>query len=153
MVPINSYLTVSEHATLYEAIKVLKSSFHRDGRAWYGHRSAIVLDASGNLVGVLTLRGLLRAAGLREMDKDPYFKAESWSWYYVKRLREEAKIRVRDVMRPLAVVTVDAKDDVSSVAASLLKHNVNSLPVLSQGKLVGMIRTVDIFMVVEDYFM
>lgn len=152
MVPIDDYVTISEDATLYEAIKVMRNSFHRDGKAWYGHRSVIVLGSSGKLVGVLSLKGLLKAAGLKELDRDPDFKAESWGWYYVNRLREESKLRVKDVMRPLAVATVNAGDDVGEVALSLLKHQVNSLPVLKNGRLAGMVRTLDIFMVMSDFF-
>lgn len=152
MVPIGDYYTVSEDATLYEAIKVLRSSFHRDGKAWYGHRSVIVLGNGGQLVGILSLRGLLKAAGLRELDNDPDFRAESWGWYYVSRLRSESRLRVRDVMRHLAVATVDVADSVSKAAMALLKHRVNSMPVLSKGKLVGIVRTMDIFMVMGEYF-
>lgn len=152
MVPIGDYNTISENATLYEAIKVLRGSFHRDGRAWYGHRSVIVLGSSGDLVGILSLRGLLRAAGLRKLDNDPDFRAESWGWYYVNRLRTQSRLRVRDVMRPLAVATVDAGENVKDVAVALLKHQVNSLPVIKKGRLVGMVRTLDIFMVIGEYF-
>ena len=152
MVPIGDYNTISENATLYEAIKVLRGSFHRDGKAWYGHRSVIVLGISGDLVGILSLRSLLKAAGLRKLDNDPDFKAESWGWYYINRLRTQSLMRVRDVMRPLAVATVDAGENVKDVAVSLFKHQVNSLPVLKKGRLVGMVRTLDIFMVIGEYF-
>jgi CBS domain-containing protein len=152
MVPINDYVTISQKATLYEAINVLRSSFHRDGRAWYGHRSVIVLGEDGDLVGVLSLNEILKAAGLRELDNDPDFKAESWGWYYINSMRQSAKLRVKDVMRPLAVATVDARDEAGEVALALLKHKVNSLPVLKNGKLVGMVRILDIFMVIGEYF-
>lgn len=152
MVPISDFNTISEDATLYEAIKVLRGSFHRDGTAWYGHRSVIVLGDGGDLVGILSLRGLLKAAGLQELDNDPEFKAESWGWYYINRLKTQARMRVRDVMRPLAVATVDAADSVGEVAVALLKHRVNLLPVLKKGKLIGMVRTLDIFMVVGEFF-
>ena len=152
MVPINDYVTISEEETLYRAIKVLRDSFHKDGRAWYGHRSVIVLGQGGELVGVLSLNELLKAVGLKELNNDPDFKAESWGWYYVNSMREQAKLTVRDVMRPIALATVDARNSVSDVAQALLKHKVNSLPVLKKGKLVGMVRTLDIFMVVDDYF-
>lgn len=152
MVPIDDFNTISEDATLYDAIQVLRRSFHRDGTAWYGHRSVIVLGNTGDLVGVLSLRGLLKAAGLQALDNDPEFKAESWGWYYVNRLRTQARMRVRDVMRPLAVATVDAASSVSEVAMALLKHRVNSLPVLKKGKLIGMVRTLDIFLVLGEFF-
>lgn len=151
MVPIDDYNTISENATIYEAISVLRSSFHRDGKAWYGHRSVIVLGAGGELVGVLSLRGLLKAAGSKELDYDPQFKAESWGWYYIDRLRKQSRLRVRDVMRPLAVATVNDGDSVREVALALLKHRVNSLPVLKDGSLTGMVRTLDVFMVIGEY--
>lgn len=152
MVAIDDYITISEEATLYEAIKILRSSFHRDGRAWYGHRSVIVLGKSGQLVGILTLRGLLKAAGLRKLNDDPNFKAESWGWYYVNRLRTESRMKVKDVMRPLALATVNHSDKVRDVARSLLRHQVNSLPVLKKGRLIGIVRTIDVFMVIGEYF-
>ena len=152
MISISDYVTISEKETLYRAIKVLLDSFHKDGRAWYGHRSVIVLGQSGELVGVLSLNEILKAVGLKELNNDPNFKAESWGWYYINSMREHAKLIVRDVMRPIALATVDARDSVSEVAQALLKHKVNSLPVLKRGKLIGMVRTLDIFMVVGDYF-
>lgn len=152
MVPIDDYNTIPEYLTLYEAISILRNSFHRDGKAWHGHRSVIVVDGKGNLVGVLSLNEILKAAGLKELDDDPNFKAESWGWYYIKHIREHVKLRVKDVMRPLAVATVDAADEVVYVALSLLKHKVNSLPVMKKGRLIGMVRTMDIFMVIGNYF-
>ena len=152
MIPISDYVTISEEETLYRAIKVLRDSFHKDGKAWYGHRSVIVLRRGGELVGVLSLNEILKAVGLKELNNDPDFKAESWGWYYINSMREQAKLTVRDVMRPIALATVEARDSVSDVAQALLKHKVNSLPVLKKGKLIGMVRTLDIFMVVDDYF-
>ncbi len=152
MVPIESYVTISEEATLYEAIKALQSAMHSEGRAWHGHRSVLVLGEDNSLVGILTMRGLLRAAGLKELEEDPQIKAESWGWYYVNRLREETKVRVRDVMRPLELYTVDAGATVLDVALVLLKQQVNSLPVMHEGKVIGIVRTLDVFMVIDDYF-
>lgn len=152
MVSINEYVTISEETTLYEAIKVLQNSFHLEGRAWYGHRSVIVLGPKGDLVGILSLNEILKAVGLKDLDNDPHFKADSWGWYYINSMREQAALQVRDVMRPLAVATVDAEDDVSEVALALLRHHVNSLPVLKRGKLIGMVRTLDVFMVAGDFF-
>jgi len=152
MVPIGDYNTISEEATVYEAIRVLRESFHLDGRAWYGHRSIIAQDNAGRPTGILTLRGILRAAGLRELDNDPGLKAESWGWYYIKKLREESRLCVRDVMQPLGLAAVRAGDDLTAVARLLLKHNVNSLPVRKKGQVVGIVRAMDIFMTMDGYF-
>jgi len=152
MVPLKSYLTINKDATLYQAIITLKEAMHSEGKAWHGHRSILVLDEDGKLVGILTMSGLLRAAGLKEMAADLELKAESWGWYYINQLREETKMRVRDFMRPLDLYTVDASDTVLDIALALLKYQVNSLPVLKAGKPVGIVRALDIFMVIDEFF-
>lgn len=152
MVAIEDYATIKESATVFEAIKALRQSFHRDGKAWHGHRSVVVLDDRGKLTGILTLRGLLRAAGFRELDEDMSLKAESWGWYYTSQLREEMGIKVRDIMRPIALATVKSDTPVADVALALLRHGVNSLPVFRAGELVGIVRTIDVFLVIGDFF-
>lgn len=152
MVSIGDYGTIPESATVFEAIRALRQSFHRDGKAWYGHRTVVVLDSRGSLTGILTLRGLLRAAGFRELDEDAGLKAESWGWYYTSRQREEMGIKVRDIMRPIGLATVKSDTPVVEVAQALLKHGVNSLPVFRANELVGIVRTLDVFMVIDEYF-
>lgn len=152
MVVIEDYNTIDEKATVYEAIRVLRESFHRDGRAWYGHRSVIALNDAGEPTGILTLRGILRAAGLRELEDDPDLKADSWGWNYINKLREESRLCVRDIMQPLGLASVRARDDLTDVAKALLKHNVNSLPVSKKGRVVGIVRAMDVFMAMDVYF-
>lgn len=152
MVPIEDYSTISADATLYDAIKTLQASFHRDGKAWYGNRSVIVLDDDGNLAGILTLRGLLKAVGLRELDEDANVKSESWGWYFTERLRRESRVRVKDVMRPLTIATINVGTDVAEAAMAVLRHQLNSLPVVKGGKPVGILRTLDIFKVIDQFF-
>lgn len=153
MVHLHDYSTISEKATVHEAIQVLRESFHKDGRAWYGHRSVIVLSVTGEPTGILTLRGILWAAGLREIEKDPDLKAESWGWYYVDKLREESRLRVRDIMQPLGLAAVRDRDDLTDIARALLKHNVNSLPVIKKGQVIGIVRAMDVFMAMDEYFL
>ena len=152
MVPIGDYNTISDKDTVYEAIRVLRESFHRDGRAWYGHRSVIVLNSEGEPSGILTLRGILRAAGLRELENDPDLKADSWGWNYVNKLREESRLSVRDIMQPLGIAGVRAREDLADVARALLKHKVNDIPVVKKGKVIGIVRAMDIFMSMDAYF-
>ncbi len=152
MVPLSDYNTISENATVYDAIRVLRESFHRDGRAWYGHRSVVAVNANGEPTGILTLRGILQAAGLRDMEKDLDLKTESWGWYYIKRLREESRLTVRDVMQPLRLAEVRAQDDLTDVARILLKNKVNSISVSKNGKTIGIVRSIDVFMAVDEYF-
>lgn len=146
MIPIEQFTTITEDATLHEGIQALRQSLHFEGRPWHGSRILVVLDQNGNLSGILTLRGILTAVGLYELLKDPLFKSESWSWYFLQKLKEGSRMRVRDIMRPYK------DDDLLDVVRAFLKYSVNSLPVLDRGRLLGVVRIVDVFKVLSDYY-
>ncbi|MGB9826560.1 MAG: HPP family protein, partial [Desulfofundulus sp.] len=152
MMPVEQFATITEDATLHEGIQALRQSLHLKDRPWHGNRILVVLDRNGNLSGILTLRGVLTAVGLYELLRDPLFKSESWSWYFLKKLKEGSQMRVRDVMRSYQVATVQADDEILDVVRAFLKYNVNSLPVLDRGRLLGVVRIVDLFKVLSDYY-
>ncbi|OAT80816.1 CBS domain-containing protein [Desulfotomaculum copahuensis] len=150
MVPVSDYSTVSGEATVREAISALRGSFHREGRAWHGHYSVLVLDREGRLAGLLTLRSLLRAVGFKDLTDDIWIKAESWGWYFMEKMQTGAGVRVRDIMRPLELATVNARQTLKQAAHLLLTHQVNSLPVLEDGKVTGILRTIDVFRAIDE---
>ena len=51
MVPLSEYATVSEDATLSEAVAALKKSQADFDQAKYKHRAILVLDDNNNIVG------------------------------------------------------------------------------------------------------
>lgn len=150
MVPLNDYSTICEDATIKEAIAALRASFHRSTGTWHGHQSLIVLNQEEELVGLLTLRSLLVTLGIRDLAEDIWIKAETWGWYFLNRLREQANVRVKDIMRPIELATVNADDDVLKASFSFFIHQVNSLPVLDRKKVVGILRTIDAFKIIRD---
>ncbi|MCS5694971.1 MULTISPECIES: CBS domain-containing protein [Desulfofundulus] len=152
MIPIEQIPTITADATLHEGIQALRQSFHREGRPWHGHRILIVLNNDGKLEGILTLRGILTAVGLYDLIRNPLFKSESWSWYFLRKLKEGSRMKVRDIMRPVLLATVQASDELLEVIRTFLKYNVNSLPVLERGNLLGVVRVVDVFKVLSDYY-
>lgn len=149
MVPISDYSTVSGEATLREAVAVLRGSFHRTGKALYGHYSVLVLDENERLIGLLTLRSLLRAVGFRDLTEDIWVKAESWGWYFMEKMQREAGVRVKDIMRPLELATVNADQPLLQAVHLLVTHQVNSLPVLEDGRVTGILRTIDVFRAID----
>ncbi|MGQ9557746.1 MAG: CBS domain-containing protein [Desulfurispora sp.] len=148
MVPVEDYITIYEDQSIWEAIKKMRQSFHEVSGALHGHRSMLVLDRAGNLTGIVTLKSLLRALGLKDLVDDVHIRAESWGWYYT----QGGKMCIRDVMRPISLATVDVRDDIYRAAEILLRNNINSLPVLDGGRLAGIIRTMDIFMALDSMF-
>ena len=73
MVPLEEYATVSEEATLIEAVKELEEAQKRFDQARYPHRAVLVLNKDGHLVGKLSQHDVLKALepnyrGVKELD-------------------------------------------------------------------------------------
>jgi CBS domain-containing protein len=63
MVPLSEYATVSEDATLYEAVLSLEEAQEKfeDKHTRYRHRGILILDKDGNVAGKLSQLDVLRA--------------------------------------------------------------------------------------------
>ena len=63
MVPLSEYATVTEDATLYEAVLALEKAQEKfeDKHTRYLHRAILILDKDGNVVGKLSQLDVLRA--------------------------------------------------------------------------------------------
>lgn len=60
MIPLSDYATVSEEATLAEAITALKASRQASDLA-HKHRAVLALDAAGKVTGKLSIRDILKS--------------------------------------------------------------------------------------------
>ncbi|KUK41729.1 MAG: CBS domain-containing protein [Clostridia bacterium 62_21] len=149
MVPLSEYPTVAVEATVREAIAALRASFHRDGAAWHGPHALAVTDGTGRVVGMLSLGNLLSAVLIKDLEEDTWQKAETWGWYYIRKLCEQTGLRVRDLMRPIDLVTVSGGDGIVETALRFLTHRVNWVTVMEKGRAVGIVRTIDIFAAIE----
>ena len=102
---------------------------------------------NNKLVGVVTQTDLVKSIdvyqkinGRREMDlvfgllKQKDIKPE---------LRKAMRIKVSDVVKR-GVVSIEAEHDIYKAARLINKHNVDRLPVVKNGKLVGVISKADI---------
>jgi CBS domain-containing protein len=61
MVPLSEYATVSEDATLSEAVAALKKSQADFDQAKYRHRAILVLDRNSSIVGKVNFQCILKA--------------------------------------------------------------------------------------------
>jgi CBS domain-containing protein len=86
-----------------------------------------VLDESGDLCGIVTQRDLFRGAVLRSLG-------------YGTRAEEKmlASLAVKDAMTD-DPVTVEAKTPLTEAAQRMLEHGIGCLPVLENGRLVGIL--------------
>jgi CBS domain-containing protein len=61
MIPIEDYATVSEDATLGEAVRALKEAQDKFDLNTYSHRAVLVYDAKGKIVGKLSQLDFLKS--------------------------------------------------------------------------------------------
>ncbi|MBM7854648.1 CBS domain-containing protein [Desulfohalotomaculum tongense] len=167
MVPINEYSTINMNATIGEAIKILKKTFKKEANdILTGHRSIIVLDNKKDIVGILTLRSLLKAIEMEANKNSPLSTIASWALFFTKnKIGQHVHIQVKDIMRSVDIAYVYENETITKAVHMILSKQVNSLPVLEKpeaseltmgeyplnyNKVVGIIRTIDIFNIIGD---
>jgi acetoin utilization protein AcuB len=99
-----------------------------------------VVDSSGKLVGIVTEKDLIYAS------PSP---ATSLSMYEINYLL--AKLRVSKVMTR-EVITVSADTPLEQAARIMADHDIGCLPVVAEGKPVGIVTESDLFRVFVDVF-
>ncbi|KJS00864.1 MAG: hypothetical protein VR68_06100 [Peptococcaceae bacterium BRH_c4a] len=144
MVPIGEYPVIREDAVVAEALCALGGSFHERGGTWYGFQSLLVLSNRNRLIGILTLRGLLKAFEKRAV-YDHLLKGDPEGLMFVKPFRGGLEITVRDIMRPLRLITIGQDSSILEAIKIVCRKKVNSLPVMDGKRLVGIVRTIDLF--------
>lgn len=110
-----------------------------------------VVDGSGNPIGMASERDLLgRGEGDRAAGRGWRLAALAGGDPGPTSLGEGAAMRpVEDVMHA-PVVTVDAAAPVRAVAEMLRSHRIKRLPVMRDGRMVGIVGRADLLRVVED---
>jgi predicted transcriptional regulator len=164
MIPIESYPYVQHTATVLEAVVVMeKASLEVHGRRSLP-RALIVFDADFNALGIVRRRDILRALEpkflrtmpmprrkmLFEIDTaDDANLVEFSTGRITRAMREQAHGPVVDAMRPISA-TVDYEDHLAKIVYKMLTQDLNLLPVLKDRRVVGVVRSVDVFHEVAD---
>lgn len=157
MVPLSSFSTIREDRTVSEAIETILLSFSRTLSSSSVHetvhRSILVLDKKGKVVGVMTFTDLL--AGLqppymkllterRSQDENVYLDAANYSGMFTVIVREIAQKTVRELMSD-APPTIDVRANLMEAANRLLTLGVRRLLVKDGDEMVGVVREQDLF--------
>jgi CBS-domain-containing membrane protein len=155
MIALEDYPHIPYWFTLRQAMAEMESSqLEVEGRKSLP-RGILVFDERYQLLGIAGRRDILRglepdfmAPGLHE--KELYGVAvdtnlsELSSDRMATRLRERAERPVSDVMIPVRV-TVQADDPFLKIVHEMTRNDLSFLPVLQGGKVVGVVRTVELF--------
>ncbi|MDO7787081.1 CBS domain-containing protein [Desulforamulus aquiferis] len=140
MVPLQDYSTVFSENALKDAIFILRSTFNSGcANGSQAHRSILVFDNSKRLVGTLSFRDILGILQLNgEMPKH-------WDGVFTRLCLNQANKKVKDVMNPIGQLSVNSEDSILDAVYLIVNNELELIPVLDKGNVIGMVRTVEIF--------
>lgn len=156
MIPLDRYPHIPYWFTLRQAIAELRASeIEVQGRTSLP-RAVLVFNKAYELLGIVRRRDILRGLGASggavaaavprarhfELNADPNLSDFS-SDRLARGLRERAQRPVSDVMVPITV-TLDYDDSLMKIVAEMVGHDMSLVPVLQDGRVVGVVRSVDV---------
>jgi CBS domain-containing protein len=171
LIPISEYAVTTEDKPLREAVPMLRRLYCEveTGKCTEaGHRTILVLDKAGNLVGILDFKSILTvlipeiAGGLTAKLEalgvtmafamaDAENLDESRAGFRA-RVIKNAETPVSEIMLKVRG-TIDANADILEALKTIDKNRITVLPVYEAGKLAGVVRDSDLFLCVADILM
>lgn len=157
MIPLDQYPHIPYWFTLRQAIAEMeKSTLEIEGRQSLP-RALLVFDEKYSLLGIVRRRDILsglepsfmhatpvpQRRKLFDVDIDPNL-IDLLSDFGVQAIREHAKRPVSEVMSPIEG-TAKVGDHMGKIIYTMLQKDLNLLPVLKEGSVVGVVRSVDVF--------
>jgi CBS domain-containing protein len=175
MIPLSEYATVSEDATLHEAILALDKAQKEFNQSHYQHRAILVYDKTNKIVGKLSQLDILRAlepryeqmgksnpmshGGLSRFGFSPQFMKELvkqfklWEKPLIVSCREAAKLKVKEAMyTPTEGEYVEDNASLAVAIHQLIMGQHQSLLVTHGKEIVGILRLTDVFQEVKNTF-
>jgi len=170
MVPLEEYATVSEEATLFDAVNALEEAQERIDRTMhkYLHRAVLVLDSNKNVVGKISQLDVLKALEpkYKEIGDTHSLSRAGFSPEFLKSMMDQQKLWVpplRDMCSNAAELNVKdfmytptereyVDEDVSleeAIHLLVMGHH-HSLLVTRDGKIIGILRLTDVFVAIFD---
>ena len=171
MVPLSEYATVSENATLSEAVAALKQSQADFDQAKYRHRAILIYDKNKNIVGKVNFQAILKALEPKyeEMLSDKSATHMGFTRKYQKAMlesfklwqdplnqicRKSAEIKVNTFMvTPKDTEMIEPEAPLGEAIHQLVLGHHQSLLVVEANKVVGVLRLTDAVEVVMKAIM
>jgi CBS domain-containing protein len=165
MIPLKEYATVSEEATLYEAVMTLEKAQEELDRTRYKylHRAILVFDKNNQIVGKISQLDVLRALEPKygEMGHPETLSRAGFSPEFLKSMLEQyslldnpfkdicskaAMLKVKDFMyTPTEGEYVEESAALSRAIHQLVMGHHQSLLVTRGEEIVGILRLTDVF--------
>ncbi len=156
MIPLSEYPHMPYWFTLRQAMATLRSSrIEVEGRVSLP-RAFLVFNEAYELLGVVRRRDILRGLEPRfleqkrrgypqklfEVKADPDF-IELSHGSVTSQIKERAERPVGEVMQPIKV-TLQHDDHLMKIIYEMVENNLSMIPVLRDGSVVGVVRSVDV---------
>jgi CBS-domain-containing membrane protein len=156
MIPLGEYPHVPYWFSLREAIAVLeRSQIEMAGRKSLP-RAFLVFNEAYELLGIVRRRDILRGLGPRFLVDKPVEHSKALfevkvdpnlsEMHYEKiltGLQEQAQRSVAEVMQPVTV-TIQSEDHLMKIIFEMVHNDLSMIPVLENGAVVGVVRSVDV---------
>ena len=159
MIPLEEYTTIREDQTIRDAILELKKSFatglSTSRIMETGHRSILVFDHEGNVLGILAIIDLLEAIMPAYLSAPKPSTADSvqyspmfWKGMFTREVKQLANKKIGEIMSPLPL-SIDWESNLMEATYRMVKEKARRLVVVRSGKVVGVIREQDLFFEIE----
>jgi len=157
MIPLANYPHLPVWSSLLDALKMMhRAEIEHRGRKSLP-RVILLFDLDGSISGTVRRRDLMRGLEpkflisqpleyhrkLYDVEADPNLAELSFD-RVVKGIREQVDRPVADVMQPIER-TIDYNQHVMTAVYEMVSRSLSILPVMQRGKVVGVLRTVDVF--------
>ncbi len=148
MIPLEDYPHIPYWFTLRQAMAIVREAAIKFEGS-FEPRAVLVFDEKYQLMGILTLRDIIKGLEPRFLKETDLIKADPSLTVLFKdlfgpNLKEQSQRPVSEVMSPIKVV-VDARDNIVKALYLMIKENVGLMPVMEEGKVMGMVRLSDLF--------
>jgi len=148
MIPLEDYPHIPYWFTLRQAMAIVREAAVKFAGS-FEPRAVLVFDEKYQLMGILTLRDIIKGLEPKFLQETALIKADPSLAVFVgdlfgPNLKEQSQKPVSEVMSPIKV-TVQAGDPVVKALFLMIHENVGLMPVMQEGKVVGMVRLSDLF--------
>ncbi len=163
MVPLAEYATISQEATLNEAVRTLETAQNQFDATRYRHRAILALDDDGKVVGKLTQMDTIKAmdpdymqkldeASLARFGINSEYLEDVLSQHGIHTMslqelcRGVGRLRVADVMHaPVEGEHIDMGASMQETVCRFVTTGQDSLLVTQGEDIIGVLRLTDVF--------
>ncbi|MFH2037549.1 MAG: CBS domain-containing protein [Candidatus Zixiibacteriota bacterium] len=157
MIPLAKYPHILPNITIRDAITIMEqASIERNGK-FSLPRALLVFDEDYHPLGIVRRRDILKGLEPKflktmshvhrkqmfEIEVDPDL-VDLGGGRLGRTVHEQAKQAVSNVMMPIKS-TVNFDDRIAKIIYKMVHHDLNLLPVIKDEKVVGVVRSVDVF--------